>query len=406
MAFLFVIFKSDSSVNNFFHQPLNLEEVQMSLALVLSGGGARAAYQAGAIAAIVDISSELGIKQPFDFYTGVSAGAINAAMLATTPSCNIFEGSRRLVELWSLADSHQVYISDPLSMSFQGLQLVAELSMGGVKKSTPRRALLNTEPLQTLISKNCDFSNIQKNIDNNHFRGLAITALDYFSSSTVTFLQGQNSIPDWLRIRRQSERTQISTSHILASASIPILFPPVTIGDRHFGDGSIRNFSPCGPAIYMGANKIIAIGVRRKQDVCFTSQQASQGPPPTIGRVANVLLHTLMMDGFEIDMERMDRVNLNISKLNEAERRVISVRHVEHLWISPSRDISEVASHKIGRLPAMIRYLLRGLGPLHDTMEIASFLLFEPSYCSQLIEIGFEDAMRNKEQIRQLLNAE
>lgn len=376
----------------------------MSLALVLSGGGARAAYQAGAIAAIVDISSELGIKQPFDFYTGVSAGAINAAVLATTPFCNLSEASRRLVELWSLADSRQVYISDPLSMSFQGLQLVAELSMGGIKKSTPRRALLNTDPLQALISKNCDFSNIQKNIDNNLFRGLAISALDYFSSSTVTFIQGQNTVPEWQRVRRQSERTQISANHVLASASIPILFPPVTIGDRHFGDGSIRNISPCGPAIYMGAKKIIAIGVRRKQDVCFTSQQTSERPPPTIGRVANVLLHTLMMDGFEIDMERMDRVNLNISKLTEAEQRSISVRQIEHLWISPSRDISEIASHKINRLPAMIRYLLRGLGPLQDASEIASFLLFEPSYCSQLIEIGFEDAMRNKEQIRQLLN--
>lgn len=377
----------------------------MSLALVLSGGGARAAYQAGAIAAIVDISSDLGLKQPFDFYTGVSAGALNAAMLAAAPHCNLSEGSKKLVELWSLADSHQVYISDPLSMSIQGLQLVAELSMGGMKKSTPKRALLDTKPLKSLISDNCDFTNIQKNIDNNSFRGLAISALDYFSSSTTTFIQGKNDIPDWQRVRRQSERTQISAEHILASASIPILFPPVTIGDRHFGDGSIHNFTPCGPAIYMGANKIIAIGVRRKQDVCYTSQQDNERTPPTIGRVANVLLHTLMMDGFEIDIERIDRINNNLSKLSENERKNISVHPVEYLWISPSRDISEMASHKTQQLPAMIRYLLRGLGPLQDASEIASFLLFEPSYCAQLIEIGFEDAMKNKEQIQKMLGS-
>lgn len=377
----------------------------MSLALVLSGGGARAAYQVGAVAAIVDISSELGITHPFDFYSGVSAGALNAAMLAAAPHCILSNGSKKLIELWSLADSDQVYVSNPVSLSVQGLQLVAELSMGGFKKSAPKRALLDTTPLKTLISNNCDFTNLQKNIDNNRFRGLAVSALDYYSSSTVTFIQGQDSIPEWSRVRRQSERAQISTNHILASASIPILFPPVTIGDRHFGDGSVRNFSPCGPAIYMGADKIIAIGVRRKQDVCFTSRQINEQKPPTIGRVANVLLHTLMMDGFEIDFERMDRVNLNISKLSESEKKSISVHQVEYLWISPSRDITEIASHKVQHLPNMIRYLLRGLGSLQDTSEIASFLLFEPSFCAQLIELGFDDAMKNKKQIRQMLSS-
>lgn len=377
----------------------------MSLALVLSGGGARAAYQAGAIAAIVDISSELGVTQPFDFYTGVSAGAINAALLATAPLCSLTKGSQRLIELWSLANSEKVYITDPISLSVQGLQLIAELSMGGMKKSTPRRALLDTSPLKDLISDNCEFENIKKNLDNNRFRGLAISALDYFSSSTITFVQGQDTVPEWQRVRRRSERTQISTNHVLASASIPILFPPITIGDRHFGDGSIRNFSPCGPAIYMGASKVIAIGVRRKQDVCYTSKQINEQKPPTIGRVANVLLHTLMMDGFEIDIERIERVNHNLEKLSENEKKNVSVRPVEYLWISPSRDISEIASHKVHYLPNMIRYLLRGLGSLQDTSEIASFLLFEPSYCAQLIEIGFDDAMKNKNEIRRMLSS-
>ncbi|MGZ3768280.1 MAG: patatin-like phospholipase family protein [Bdellovibrio sp.] len=376
-----------------------------SLGLILSGGGARAAYQAGAIAAIVDISSELKIPHPFDFYTGVSSGALNAAMLAASANCDLSQGSKKIVELWSLANSDQVYNSNPLFLSAKGLKLIAELSLGGAKKSTPQMALLDTSPLKELISRQCDFSNIQKNINNKKFKALAVSALDYFSSSTVTFVQGLPTLPNWQRVRRHSEKVQITASHVMASAAIPVLFPPVTVGESHFGDGSIHNLAPCGPAIYMGADKLIAIGVRRKREICWTGQPTQDHKPPTIGRVFNVLLHTLMMDGFETDIERMERINMNISKLSETERRNLSVRPVQHIWISPSRNITEMAADKLHTLPAMIRYLLRGLGPLQDTSEIASFLLFESSYCTQLIDLGFEDAMKQKEKIRRLLSS-
>lgn len=145
---------------------------------------------------------------------------------------------------------------------------------------------------------------------------------------------------------------------------------------------------------YLGANKIIAIGVRRKRETCFAGHSVDERRAPTIGRVVNVLLHTLMMDGFEIDIERMERINSNIS-----------VRPVEHIWISPSRDITEIAADKVHQLPGMIRYLLKGLGPLQDTSEIASFLLFESSYCSKLIELGFDDAMKQKEKIHRLVGS-
>lgn len=209
----------------------------------------------------------------------------------------------------------------------------------------------------------------------------------------------------WRRVRRQSERSVLTVEHLLASASIPLLFPPVTINNRHFGDGSIRNQSPCGPSIYMGAKKLIAIGVRKKQDVCWSSYQTNENKPPTVARVLSVLLHTLMMDGLEIDIERLERINTNIAKLSESERASLSVRPIEYLWISPSRDISEIASHEVHKLPPMIRYLLRGLGSLHDASEVASFLLFDPSYCGKLIELGFEDGMREKEQIEKLLTS-
>lgn len=376
-----------------------------SLSLVLSGGGARAAYQAGAVAAIADICSEKGIAYPFDLYTGISAGAINSAMLTSTSSCHITDGCKKLTDLWSRVESEQVYITDPLSLSVGGLKWIADLSLGGMIKAAPRKALLDSSPLRKLIHDNCNFESIQRNINDKKFRGLAISALDYFSTSTVTFIQGAEDIPMWQRVRRRSEKVNMTIDHILASSSIPLLFPPTTIGESHFGDGSIRNLSPCGPAIYMGAKKLIAIGVRKKQDVCYVSRHTNGTNPPSVGRVVSVLLHTLMMDGLEIDIERLDRINSNILKLSENERTALSVRPIDYLWISPSRDISEMASHRVSRLPAMIRYLLRGLGSLQDTTEVASFLLFEPTYCGQLIELGFEDAMRYKEQILRLLDS-
>lgn len=372
-----------------------------SLGLVLSGGGSRAAYQAGVLAAIAEIADELGISQPFDYYTGVSAGAMNIAMLASTANCSLNSGSKRLIDLWGRVESQQVYVSDPLYLSIGGLRWLADLSSGGMKKA-PRRALLDTDPLKKLISDSCDFENIQKNIAAKKFRAIGVSALDYFSTSTVTFIQGPDDVPMWQRVRRRSEKCVLTADHILASSSIPMLFPPVTIEQRHFGDGSIRNHSPCGPIIYMGARKVIAIGVRKKQDVCYAARQPN-GKPPTAGRILNVLLHALMMDGLEIDIERMERINANLSRLSERELALLPVKPIEHLWISPSQDISEIASHESHRLPWMVRYLLRGLGSMQDASEIASFLLFDPSYCGKLIEIGFEDGMQAKEQIQRLI---
>ncbi len=376
-----------------------------SLGLVLSGGGARAAYQAGVIAAIADICSELGISQPFDFYTGLSAGAINAAMITATESCNIRDACENLTSLWSRVESQQVYVTNPLSLSMGGLHWIADLSLGGVKKSSPGKSLLNNVPLKKLISDNCHFENIQKNLEKKKFRGLAVSALDYFSTCTITFIQSQEELPLWRRARRQAERSTLTAEHILASSAIPLLFPPVSLDNRYFGDGCIRNQSPCGPAINMGAQKIIAIGVRSRQEICYSSPDINRNQSPTVGRVVSVLLNAVMMDGMEMDMERLERINTNISKLSEIEKKNLTVRFIDHLWISPSVDIAEIAAQKVNKLPQMIRYLLKGLGSLQDASEIASFLLFEPSYCEKLIEIGFEDGMKQKEQIRRLLSS-
>ncbi|MNK99668.1 hypothetical protein D3C87_1200760 [compost metagenome] len=263
--------------------------------------------------------------------------------------------------------------------------------------------MLQTEPLRDLLNKNCQFGEIRKKIDSGVLRAVSVSALDYLTTSTTSFIEGNDDVKTWNRIRRLSEKTSLSSEHIMASAAIPLLFPPIQVGDFYYGDGCVRNLSPCAPAIYMGAKRLIAIGVRKPQDLCYTSKHAGPQRSPTLAKVINVLLHAVMMDGLEHDIERMERINQNLKLLNETEKKALPISPIEYLWISPSVEISEIAAKKVTDLPMMIRYLLKGLGSLEEAAELASFLLFESSYCKELIEIGYEDGMKHKDKIHSFI---
>jgi len=373
------------------------------LALVLSGGGARAAYQAGVLAAIADLCSEMKIQNPFSYYTGVSAGAINSCVLATHPGTFI-DGVEQLKKLWTDIKSEQVFESDALSLSHIGFRWISELSLGGMKQ-TPGKSLLVTTPLRDLIAKHCAFENIQKKIDRGEINALGVSALDFHTSSTVTFIQGHPEIHLWQRVRRQALKATIDINHIMASAAIPFLFPAIEVDHRYYGDGSIRNYSPCGPAIHMGADRILAIGVRRPQELCHTTHTTLPSDPPSAARVASVLLNALMSDGIEFDMERIEHINIGLSKLQQTDRSTLRLRPIEALWISPSQDFSKIAVAKSAELPRTIRYLMRGLGNINESGEMSSFLLFERPYCEHLMELGFEDGREAKDRIRALIYA-
>jgi NTE family protein len=375
-----------------------------NLGLVLSGGGARGAYQVGVLAAVAEICKELSIDNPFEIYTGVSAGAINACAITSHPG-NFTAGCESLREIWSALKSQDVFASDPLSLTGVAMHWLMDLSSGGMKR-TPGKSLLNTSPLRDLISKHCPFENIQKKIDSGLIRGVGISALDFHSSSTVTFIQGVTEIELWERVRRQATRSQINVDHVMASSAIPVLFPPIAVDSRYFGDGSIRNFSPCGPAIYMGAERLLAIGVRRREEVCYSCHEVAPAEMPSVARVASVLLHALMSDGIEFDIERIERINLALTKIRTSERKSLSVRPIDALWISPSKDFSEIASQHAHELPRMIRYLLRGLGGLEESAELSSFLLFEKSYVETLMDIGYNDGLKARTELTQLLTGE
>lgn len=377
---------------------------KLNKGLVLSGGGARGAYQVGVLSAIADIAQSCGIHEAFNIYTGVSAGAINATFMAAGAD-NFSATAKDLVNMWSRLQSEQVFYSDIGSIGKIGFNWVKSVSVGGMTAATPGQALLDTAPLHQLLKDQVAFTKIQNNIDNGSLKALAITAMDYQASTAITFVQGEESLPDWQKSRRHSEKTNIQSEHVMASSAIPLLFPPIGVDTRYFGDGCVRNTAPCSPSIYLGSQKILVIGVRRSTQTVYESLVMKNSKAPSVGRVLNVLLNSVMLDGVELDVERLNRINSLIDEIPPAVHTNLPYKKVDVVWISPSSDIGEIAAQKHMKLPHIIRYLLKGLGSIQETSEIVSYLLFDPSFCTQLIEIGYEDGMRQKEEIQKFLEA-
>ncbi len=369
-------------------------------ALVLSGGGARGAYQVGVLKAIGEIAAENQLQNPFGVFCGVSAGAINAAFMAS--QCHdFFRSTQMMVDLWASLTSDQVFKTDMISLGKTGLKWMGELSFGGFANPTEGRALLDTEPLFHLIEKNLDLNQIHKNLDAGVFKAVALSALDYQTSETITFVQGDPELPSWNKPRRRSERTVIEAQHVLASSSIPLLFPSTQVGDRHFGDGCVRNLAPLGPALYLGANELLVIGVRMPNEV--TPEHVGASKTPSVAKVANVILNSVLLDGIEVDVERLRRINEFLRRVPTQHQANLNFRPVNALFISPSRDIGKIAAQMSSQLPRVIRYLLKGLGPLSEASEIISYLLFEKDFMLSLIDMGYEDALAQKDEITRFL---
>jgi len=370
-------------------------------ALVMSGGGARGAYQAGVLKATAEIAERGGVGHPFDIYTGASAGAINAAFIAAQAD-DFLTGAQNLGTLWSELDSEQVFRSDLLSLGKIGFKWMRDLPLGGVTGFSPGPSLLDTQPLRELLQRNLNFSKIQRNIDQGLLRALAVTAVDYHSSMAATFVQGMDDLEMWRRSRRFSERTMMHSDHIMASAAIPLLFPPVEVGGRHYGDGCLRNNAPLSPAIHLGAEKILVIGVRRSTYVDGPSKKVAEDTP-TLARVINTLLNAVLLDSIELDVDRLKKINEFMVQIPNPLQQRLNFKKVEYVWIHPSIDIGHLAYEHAHRLPSFIRYLLRGLGPSEDSKEIISYLLFEPTFCRKLMEVGYEDGMAKRDEIEELL---
>lgn len=368
------------------------------IALILSGGGARGAYQAGVVQGIYEVLKSSGLPMKIDHFSGVSAGAINASYLAS-----LWDDQERavknLVDLWSQLKSSDIYYTDAVNLGKIGLKWVSELSLGGATGGSDEgRALLETEPLKLLLKAKLDTSKIASNLDKELFRSLIITAVDYYDSTAVSFIQTNKEFHPWKKQRRVSEEAKITVDHILGSSAIPLLFPPRPIEDRFFGDGCVRNSHPCAPSIYLGAQKLLVIGVKSRSNKIYEKESHSMmGKAPSVAKVVNLLLNAVLLDNVEHDVERLVRMNQIVKQVENSPN--LSYKKLDFVFISPSRDIGALASKHIAKVPRIIRYLIKGLGSLEDANELVSYLLFESPFCSELIEMGFQDALDNRNQI-------
>lgn len=368
----------------------HMSSSQCTTALVLTGGGARAAYQAGALKALAEKS---GGECRFPIITGVSAGAINATYLASVTEKPI-ESAERLCEAWSDLQIEEVFRSD-LSAIGRSLALWTwMLVRGGGAHTVPVRGIVDTAPLRNYLQKRVRVESIQSNLRQGDLEGLAISATNYQTGQTITFVQTEETFRPWVRAGRRSRQTQITVDHVMASSALPIVFPAVAVNGVYYGDGSVRQTAPLAPSIHMGADRILAISVRYPRTPTEEAEAQVQGYPPP-AQILGMLMNSVFLDSLETDAERLRRTNQIIDHYSASRQPSGRFRHIDLMVLHPSKDLGKLSADLSADLPISLRLLVRGLGAERSrTPDFLSYLLFEPSYVNRLIELGYEDTVK------------
>jgi len=372
------------------------------LGLVLPGGGARGAYQVGVLKAIADILPRRS-PNPFRVISGTSAGAISSAVVAS--QARVFRHAvSDLERVWGHFRSSHVFRADALAMLKSSAHWTAALIFGGLGVANPK-SLLDNSPLRGMLARSINFNAIQESIDRGYLGAVAITAAGYGSARSVTFYQGGEAHQPWDRVRRVGRREPITLDHLMASIAVPMMFPPVLLNNEYYGDGAMRQATPLSPAVHLGADRLLIIGVRNEEPDPLPGP-GEEVPYPSLGRIAGYVLDALFMDGLSQDLERLTRINqiLECQPQSYLDTGNSRLRFIDAMIMLPSRDLREIAVRHVHEMPRPVRLLMNGLGALnYGGRQLVSYLLFEQGYTRELIRLGYEDTLARREEVRAFL---
>ena len=373
------------------------------IGLVLPGGGARAAYQVGVLRALARILPK-DAPSPFPIITGTSAGSINAVALAIHAR-HFRKGVLRISRVWENFHVHHVFRADTIGLVKNSLHWMAAMMLGGLGRFNPH-SLLDRAPLPPLLKGYLPFSEIQHAIDEGFLHAVAVSASGYDSGQSVTFFQGHESIQPWNREQRIGCAEQLTIDHLMASSAIPFIFSAVRLNREYFGDGSMRQVAPLSPAVHLGADRLLVVGIRKRIDNINRNETHTY---PPMAQVAGHVLKSIFLDSLDGDLERLQRINKTISLISDRklEQGGVTLKPIDVLSISPSQSIDDIALRHVSLLPRPLRFLLRGVGA-NDThgATVISYLLFEKAFCRELIMLGYRDAMQVKDRILRFLDTE
>ncbi len=371
-------------------------------ALVLPGAGARGAYQIGVLKAIAGLLPERE-PNPFSVICGTSAGAINAAVLAGR-AANFERAVADMEHVWANFAASQVYRADDWTMLKTSLHWLSAATLGGLGVRNPA-SLLDNAPLRELLTRNVRFDGIRRSIEQGHVDAIAVTASAYATARSVTFFEGRPELTSWNRVRRIGRATRLTVDHLMASSAVPFVFPPVQIGGEFYGDGSMRHRAPLSPAIHLGADRMLVVGVRDERPDAEPPVGAKP-EPPTFAHLGGYMLDTLFMDGLYTDLERLSRTNRILEQLGDCKLSgtLAGLRPLHTLVIVPRQDLRSLAAEFVHELPRGVRVLLRGLGARSNSgMQLVSYLLFESGFTRALIDMGYRDAMEMEDELRSFI---